>query len=247
MINKMRELITKENFDFMCYTNRHLIKGEIKGVATDLHGYCACDMRRYDKPLDEALGEAGILTVYPYYGPFAWSNTTTIAEIDRTVELAYEINGLDKDKVPFVITGHSMGGLTGLAYSYYTEHNPVACAVDCPVTDLIRLIEMRPDIYRSMITAFAHYDMPLEEAMKSVSPAHLVGKLPRISYLITAGTADTDVDYTQHCAKFVPQMREAGYDMSYHLEEGMKHCDMPDHVFKIFCDFVIKQVEDNRK
>lgn len=239
-------IITKENYNCMCYTNRDLIKGEIKGVATQFHGYCGTDYRRSPKRFDEILAENGIVTLYPFYGPFAWSNDTAIKTIDRLIQLTYEINNISPENTPLVITGASMGGMTALAYTYYSAFNPIACAVDCPVTNLKKIIEMRKDIYRAMVTAFGHYNCTMDEAMASVSPIELAPKMPKIPYYLIAGTNDCEVEYTEHCMKYVPRMRELGFDIEFKLVDGMEHCCMSEANEDIFCNFIIKNIEENR-
>lgn len=243
----LKDLITKQNYSLLCFSNKDYIKGEIKGVATAFHGYCSFETHSEPKILEAELADRGILTVYPYYGPWAWANKTAMETIDRLIELTYEINCLDYDKVPLVINGKSMGGMTALAYTHYTKFKVAGCAADCPVTDLVKLIEMRPEIYRAMITAFAHYSCSLEEAMKSVSPIEFINEMPYIPYYIVQGDSDCEVECHTHSMTYVPMLRKAGRDVTFRLVHDMQHCEMPENEFGLFCDFIEKCIAENRK
>lgn len=236
--------VTADNMDLLCYTNAALIKGEIKGVATYFHGFGYGSMKSEPERYDEYLAEHGILTVFPFYDPWAWGNRASMDLCDRVIDLVYEKHGLS-DSVPLVITGESMGGLTALAYTVYSKRRAVACAVNCPVADLEKM-NMRRDILRGLCAAYASENTSLEEAIRRASPVELVDRYPVIPYYIIQGGMDDELsEQVRAGALLVPKMKARGLDVEYVYVPGMVHCHIPMHEYDAYYAFVKEQVEKN--
>ena len=92
--------------------------------------------------------------------------------------------GLPKS-LPTVAMGGSMGGLCALVYTRYARNTPVACVVNCPVCDLPFHYTERPDLPRTLYSAFMEDGADtLEEALRAHSPLHLAAELPDIPYTL---------------------------------------------------------------
>ena len=246
MNNFYQNAVTLDNMSLLCYTNAALIKGEIKGVATYFHGFGYGSMKGEPERYDEYLAENGILTMFPFYDPWAWGNKSAMDLCDRLIDLVYEKHGLSDD-VPLVITGESMGGLTALAYNVYSKRRAVACAANCPVADLAKMNERR-DILRGLGAAYASEYDTLEEAIAAVSPVELVDKMPDIPYYVIQGGRDDELnDSVRAGALLIPKMQKRGLDVKYVFVPDMVHCHMPMHDYDAYYEFVKEQVEKNVK
>lgn len=244
---KYYDIITPENLQLFAHTNAELIKGEIRGVCTRFHGYGGSDTHLPQDDFDRYFAKRGILTVYPYYGPWAWASDTTLAFIDRVIEVLCELHGLDGD-TPLVIHGQSMGGMTSLTYTHHVGKNgsPLrlcGCAADCPVTDLITLPYTRRDIYSSLVCAYGHYDCELEEAISSASPAAHIADMPRIPYYIVQGVEDGSVDPLTQAQVYVPALKGEGHEVIYKYIPGMQHCSLSPEELLCYYEFIVGAIE----
>lgn len=241
--------INAETIDRFAHTNAGLIKGAVKGVVTRFHGYGGCNTSLPIDSLDEYFAEHGILSFYPFYGPWAWASDACLAMIDRIIDILCEIHGLDGN-TPLVIHGQSMGGMTSLLYTRHAAvyGNPlklVGCAADCPVCDLDVLWKTRQDIFSSLVAAYGHYDCSFDEAVRRTNPLALVCDMPDIPYYIVQGELDGEFDPLEQSGVFVPELKKYAADVYYEFVPGMAHCSMTQEIASRYFDFIVRTIERN--
>nr|MDD6335427.1 hypothetical protein [bacterium] len=227
------------NLNLFAYTNIALCEGPIRGIALDFHGLGRGGM--LDTPPYEArlYGKKGVLYISPYDNPWSWMNDVAVRTVDAILDAAHAAYSLAQN-LPIVSTGDSMGGLGALIFTRYSRHPIAACAADCPVCDLPLHWGERPDLPRTLYSAFGHYPMPLERALETASPLHQAAALPRIPYHIVHGTADQSVSKAAHSDKLVARMRQMGFDLVYDEVAGMQHCDLTGEPQQRYHAFVIR-------
>jgi len=202
----MEKIITYETLRNFAYCNDHLIHGEVKGIMLGFMGLNANSMYSNDGGDAREWAERGIIYVIPYCNPWSWMNRQTVALTDEIIAVLCQHYHLGRD-VKVVSTGVSMGGLSALVYCAYAEIVPVACVVNCPVCDLPYHFTERPDLPRTLYSAFSEYACTLDDAMRSCSPLHLVDRMPDIPYTIFHCGNDLAVNLQQHSARFVEKMK----------------------------------------
>ena len=204
----MEKLITYENLRNFAYSNDHLIKGEIKGIVLYFMGLGNAGMRDVDFGDAKDYAEEGVIYVIPYTNPWCWMNRSAVSLVDEIVEVLCEKYALGKD-ARIVSTGLSMGGLCALTYCAYAKITPVASVTNCPVCDLPYHFTERPDLPRTLYSAFFEYEGTIDQALRSASPVHLAaaGKMPKIPYTILHCTEDAAVNMEKHSKTFVEAMR----------------------------------------
>lgn len=236
-----RRTVTPDNLSLYCHSNMYYLKEPIRGILINFHGLNFTRLVPADD-VDPQFIEAanrGILYLYPYDGAWSWMNFEAIRLVDELVDAVWERYSLP-ESTPIVTMGGSMGGLSCLIYSRYAKRTPIACAPNCPVCDLPFHYTERPDLPRTMYSAFAHYSCGMEEALKLHSPLHQAVNMPMIPYLLVHGEADEAVNIDAHAVPFVEKMQETGHDITYIAVPGMTHCDL-DHdpaVKKRYFDFI---------
>lgn len=203
----MEKIITYENLRNFAYSNDHLIKGEIKGIIVSFFGLGGMYMHADD--LGDAIeyAEKGIIYVITYYNPWSWMNRQAVAFTDEIVAVLIEKYNLSDNDVKIVSIGSSMGGLSALVYCAYSKITPCACVANCPVCDLPYHFTERPDLPRTLYSAFGEYDGDIESAMRTCSPIHLVDKMPDINYTIYHCDRDKAVNIEKHSKRFVNAMK----------------------------------------
>ena len=127
--------------------------------------------------------------------------------------------------IPFVVSGGSMGGLTALNYLVYGKRKAMACALNCPVTDMHRAFHDRVRMRRAILSAQILEESDLEEITKHDSPYHFADRLPRIPYLFIYGSKDeyfmgTQMPHTKE------KLDQCALDYTLTVHEGMDHCDL---------------------
>jgi len=220
----MEKIITYETLRNFSYSNDQLIKCEIKGIVLNFYGLG--DMTIHNTDPGDALeyAEKGIIYVIPYYNPWSWMNKQAVAYTDEIVSVLCEKYGLDSS-VKIVSTGGSMGGLSALVYCAYAKITPCACVANCPVCDLPYHFTERPDLPRTLYSAFGEYDGDMQSALRSCSPLHLVEKMPNISYTVFHCDEDKSVNLEQHSKRFVEAMRES-HQITFNTVPLRGHCDL---------------------
>ena len=220
-----------------CWDNESYVKGAIRGVVVTFAGL---NNRYRDEAgmLDIALGEAGMLVISPYYGPWSWMNRAARAFVDELLDAVYREYSLS-DSVPLVSSGGSMGGCAALLYCRYGAKPPVACAALYPVCDTVSHFGERPDLPPTFYHAFYGYPEPMEEILREHSPLHQAEKFPDIPYLVVHGDADDRVNKAIHSDRMVSELRRLDRRVEYVEVPGMGHGrNVPMSVYQKRLDFI---------
>lgn len=238
----MEKLITFDNLRQFCYCNDRICKRPIRGLVLFFPGMNTAKMYDGENENGERFAERGILYVIPYQNPWAWQTEQNMAFAEEILDVLFRTYDLP-DNLPIVSAGQSMGGLGALAYMVYAKRTPVACAAFCPVCDLPYHYTERPDLPRTLYSAFYHYDGSLEEALRSVSPCHLVEQMPEeADYYVFHGERDVTVSRARHSEQFVEAMREK-HRITYHIVPGMGHTDWTDEMFERYNAYIVESIE----
>lgn len=220
----MEKIITYETLRNFAYSNDRLIKGKIKGIVLNFYGLGNATIHNADPGDALEYAQQNVLYVIPYYNPWAWMNRQAVRYTDEIVSVLCEKYGLDSS-VKIVSTGGSMGGLSALVYCAYAKITPCACVTNCPVCDLVYHFTERPDLPRTLYSAFGEYEGGVKEALRSCSPLHLIGKLPNIPYTIFHCDRDQAVNLEKHSKRFVEAMQPTR-QISLHVVPLRGHCDL---------------------
>lgn len=221
----MEKLITYPTLRNFAYSNDKICQKPIRGIALSFFGLGGKEMFAEDTELGLFLAEKGIILIIPYTNPWSWMNKQAVAYTDELIDVIMEEYGLPED-LPIVSTGGSMGGQSALVYTAYAKRTPKACVANCPVCDLPYHFTERPDLPRTLYSAFGQYDCSLEEALQSASPLHLAeaGKMPDVKYTIYHCTEDKAVNKEMHSDRFVVAMH---YGVNYFAVPDRGQCDLP--------------------
>lgn len=232
-------MITYENLRNFCYSNDQLIQGAIRGICLNFFGLGNTSMFWEDSERAVAYAAEGIVYVQPYLNPWAWMNRQAVETTDKIIDVLAAHYGLDD--VAVCSTGGSMGGMSCLVFARYSKHRIVACVANCPVCDTPYHLTERPDLPRTMYSAY--YDCEdFDQALRDHSPLHLVPTLPRIPYHIFHCEADQAVNIDIHSARFVAAMREAGFEITYDTVPEAGHCKLTPEMIEKFDGFVIAEL-----
>lgn len=216
--------INADNLYDFAFLNEDTLVYPIKKLCVSFHGYT--DGTMFEKSPQEAkmLGEQGIAWVFPYYSVWAWMSKSSCEFVEQVLDAVYERLHLSDD-IPFVVSGGSMGGLTALNYLVYGKRKAMACALNCPATDMYRGFHDRVRMRRAILSAHILEDGDLDDITKKYSPYYFADRLPNIPYLFIYGSRDIYFTGTQ-----MPRMKEKldEYALNYTLtvHEGMDHCDL---------------------
>ncbi len=223
--HKMKKIITFETIRNFCYVNDTVCTKPIRGIVLNFFGLGGVSMFEEDTPEGKRFGEKGILYVTPYNNPWAWMNSQAVAYTDEIIDVLMARFGLSGD-TPIVSSGGSMGGLSALVYTQKAKYTPILCVANCPVCDLPYHYTERPDLPRTLYSAFYHEEGTLENAMKTASPYHLAEKMPHISYVVFHCTEDQAVNKEKHSDRFVEKMIQTSHTVEYRSVDGRGHCDL---------------------
>ena len=221
----MEKIINYQNLRNFTYSNDKSIKGEIKGIVLNFVGLNG--IKIYNNDPGEALefAEKGIIYLTPYYNPWCWMNRQAVSYVDEIIEVLCGQYALNKTMVKIVSTGGSMGGLSALVYCAYAKITPCSCVTNCPVCDLLYHFTERPDLPRTLYSAFGEYEGTMEDALQSASPLHLVSKMPNIPYTIFHCEQDMSVNLEKHSERFVAEMKKE-HQIMLELVPWRGHCDL---------------------
>ena len=233
----MEQIIRADNVPLFAYLNEKALRGKVRAVAVEFMGLGST--RRFDEDTERGvrLGEKGVLLVIPCLNPWNWMNAQAVEETDAILRAACERLELSPD-TPLVSTGGSMGGLCALVYTRYAAVRPVACVANCPVCDLPYHFTERPDLPRTLVSAFACCgDMAaLDAAMRSRSPLHLAqaGEMPAdVRYTLFHCEEDQAVNKAMHSDRFVRAM-ESIAPVEYIAVPGRGHCDLTEEMTGLY-------------
>ena len=231
-----------ENLRSFCYVNDHLCKKPIKGIVISFFGLGQMAMYQNDFTQGEFYAEKGILYVVPYHNPWAWMNHQAVAYTDEIIDVLMEKYHLNKT-IPIVSTGGSMGGQSALVYTAKAKYTPVACVANCPVCDVVYHYTEREDLPRTLYSSLFHESGTMEDALKSISPLHLIDKMPKVKYHIFHCDKDMDVNMDAHSKKFVSELCKRRYDFTFDVVEGRGHCDLTLKMQRKFAENIINAIE----
>ena len=221
----MEKMITYETLRYFAYCNDAICTRPIKGIVMNFWGMGSTGILTEDTEDAVFYGEKGILYLIPYYNPWAFCNRQTVAYIEEILDVVFHHFSFSSD-FPMVLTGNSMGGLTALACTVLCKYTPIACLANCPACDMADHIYDRADLPHALYSAFGTYDGTLEEAMLTVSPLHLIPKMPDIPYYVFCGMEDKIVDKKKHSDAFVREMKKS-HQITYYEIPEMGHCNLP--------------------
>ena len=221
----VEKIITIDNLRNFAYYNDKICKTSVRGIVLSFFGLGGSSMFSDETDMGRAYAKEGVLFLVPYYNPWAWMNRQTVDYVDELVDLLFEAYGLRED-LPIVSTGGSMGGLSALVYTAYAKRTPVSCVASCPVCDLPYHFTERPDLPRTLYSAFGGYSGSFEDALRSASPLHLVDKMPEsTAYYLFHCEADKAVNKELHSDRFVEAMRQR-HNVTYYSVPDRGHCDL---------------------
>ena len=209
----MERLIFPHNLFRFAAVRDEGLRHPVRGVLLSFHGLGYQEMNPPASDFDRECASLGLLPVFPYYGTWSWMNSTAVNMVDQIVRTVYEAYEIDPS-APLISSGGSMGGLASLIYTRYAGKInsdaivPAACLADSPVCDLVYHYTERDDLPRTLFSAFGHYPIPFEEALKTASPLHQVDSMPDVPYLIVHGTADMAVNKERHSDRLVPLLKK---------------------------------------
>lgn len=236
----MEKIITIENFRSFAYCNHEICVRPIKGIVVYFYGLGGQFLFDEDTQEGKMYAEKGILYLVPYQNPWAWMNRQTVALTDELLDVLLAALELP-ETLPIVSTGKSMGGLSALVYTAYAKRTPAACVTNCPVCDLPYHFTERPDLPRTLYSAFHTYEGTMEEALRSASPLHLVDQLPEIPYTIFHCEEDQAVNQKIHSDRFVEQLRQS-HRVDYYSVPGRGHCDLTEEMWQKYHDCAIQTI-----
>ena len=228
-------LITYETLRSFAYVNDRIVTHPIRGIALKFFGLNGRDN----------YAERGILYVVPYNNPWAWMNRQAVDYTDEILDVLirrYEL----PESIPIASTGGSMGGMSALIYSRYAKRTPAVCIANCPVCDMPYHYTERPDLPRTLYSAFFHEvraGRSIEEILKTVSPLHLAEEMPDIPYYLFHCGADKAVNKEQHSDRFVNAMEQAKKSITYHVIPDRGHCDIGDDMKALFLEYAVREIE----
>ena len=217
----MNKIINWDNIRDFAYVNSDVCTQPVRGIVLWFLGLGVTDREDGESQNGILCGKRGILTVLPYYNPWSWMNDQAAAYVNEILDVIYDHYSLPDD-LPLISTGVSMGGLASIAYMVKAKRTPTACIANCPVCDLPTHYSEQADIPCSLYSAFGQYDIPFDEAIRTVSPLHLVNRLPDVPYTVFHGDADSCV-FKNHSDRFVAAIRQAGRDITYIEIPGGEH------------------------
>lgn len=238
----MEKLINYGNLRSFAYVNDVVCQKPIKGIVISFFGLGGMAMYDNDIAEGEFYAEKGILYVVPYNNPWAWMNKQAVAYTDEIIDVLIEKYELSKN-IPIVSTGGSMGGQSALVYTAYSKRTPVSCVANCPVCDVVYHITERKDLPRTLYSSVFNESGTLEDALKSISPLHLIDKMPKIRYHIFHCNEDKAVNIDAHSEKFVAEMKIRNYDLTYDVVAGRGHCELTLEMKRKFDEYVIKSFD----
>ena len=236
--------INKNTITLYANTNEEFLKTPVKGVIVELPGLgggsClggGIERCSYEADFAIECGEKGVLVAYMFPGPWSWGNRGVARMTDAVVRAVADKYSLGDD-FPLCVCGGSMGGEGAFNFVCDSNLKITACASACPASDVSECMETCDDHPRTVISAIASYDMPLDEAIDSISPIKRVSEFTNIPYYVCSD----GVDYycpSETCDKLVDMMRERGLNVIYRQQPGRLHGEFTPEVWKEIHEFLL--------
>lgn len=246
-----RAFINPDTIDLYCNTNAHLLTAPPIAFVLEFPGLgggsClggSMEIAPYNGPLSGVLAEHGILQIYTFPGPWSWMNRGAVRMINALVDAIREKYGLT-EKASWAVMGGSMGGMGALIYA--ASHNgdpartPTACLAHCPCVDLLDRIYCHPDVPRTLFRAVADYEMPIGEALGTLSPLNRLEDMPHIPYHIINDLADELFPFAQMDG-YVERLRGLGHEVTYHRLENCRHGELTGEEWEFISAFLLKSL-----
>ena len=201
--------------------------------------------KMYDTdPADaKEYAEQGIIFVVPYYNPWCWMNAQAVDYVDEIVGTLTDNYGLGKN-AKVVSTGGSMGGIGALNFTKNSRHNVVGCMAACPCYDILgeyNSFAANPSFPRTYVSAVYTYDMPLADALKSITPCENIEAMPKVPYYIVCNENDECFD-DDGMKKFAKDMEDAGHTVTFKFLPDTKHGEFTDEERVSYQSFIIDTV-----
>ncbi len=239
----MEKIMTYETLRSFAYVNDAVVKQPIRGIVIAFFGLGNQTRHATDIVEGEYYGEKGILYVYPYNNPWNWMNKQGVDYTDEIMDVLFAHYNLPEN-TPIVSTGGSMGGQSALTYMPYAKRTPVACVVNCPVCDSVFHFTERDDLPRTFYSAVYGCEGTLEDGLKTISPLHLVDKMPDVKYHVFHCTEDKAVNIDSHSRKFVAAMQAAGKDITFDTVPDRGHCALPLAMKQLYAKYIVDAIEN---
>ena len=236
----MEKIITYDTLRSFAYSNDKICTGPIRGITVSFFGLGGASMFSDDTAEGKFFAEHNIVYIIPYANPWAWMNRQTAAYTDEIIDVLIRHNNLP-DNIPIVSTGGSMGGQSALVYMVYAARTPAACVANCPVCDLPFHFTERPDLPRTLYSAFGTYEGTLQDALESASPFHLTDRMPDSAYYIFHCEADLAVNKQKHSDRFVEKMAEK-HNITYFAVPERGHCDLTPEMRQKYNDAIVSSI-----
>ncbi|MDO5310560.1 MAG: prolyl oligopeptidase family serine peptidase [Clostridia bacterium] len=237
-MDKIISCVDLRNF---AYVNDRICKMPVKGIVIEFFGLNGSAMYEEDTEEGRFYAENGILFVIPYTNPWSWMNRQAVLYTDEIIDVIIEKFGLDGN-IPIVSTGGSMGGQSALVYSVYAKRTPVCCTANCPVCDLPFHFTERPDLPRTLYSAFFYEDGSVNDVLQTASPIHLAPKMPPIEYHIFHCGEDRAVNISKHSEKFVDEMKKHGQNITFDVVPGRGHCELTEETRGLYREYILKSI-----
>lgn len=234
----MEKIINYENLRKFAYSSDKICKKPIRGIVLEFIGLGGRTMLEEDPAAAVEYAEKGLVFVVPYHNPWAWMNRQTVDYVDEIIDVLMNYYQLPEN-LPIISTGGSMGGLSALVYTAYARRTPVACVANCPVCNLPYHYTERPDLPRTLYSAFGTYEGTMEQALQSASPVHLVDRMPDVAYYIFHCEQDLSVNKQKHSDVFVKKM-SADHQVEYYGVPDRGHCDLNDEMRQLYAACITK-------
>ena len=236
----MEKIITYDTLRSFAYSNDKLCTGPIRGIAISFFGLGGATMFGEDTNEGKFFAEHNIIYLIPYTNPWAWMNRQTAAYTDEIIDILIRQYDLPND-IPIVSTGGSMGGQSALVYMVYAARTPAACVANCPVCDLPFHFTERPDLPRTLYSAFGTYEGTLQEALESASPYHLTDKMPDSAYYIFHCEEDLAVNKSKHSDRFVKKLEEK-LTVTYYAVPERGHCNLTPEMWQTYNEAILTSI-----
>lgn len=239
----MDKFINKDTIELYARTNEALINTKVTGIIVEFPGLGgnSClgglmDMGTYDDEFAVKCAQSGIVLAYMFCGPWSWMNKGAVKMTDAVVDAIKDKYGLAPE-LPIAVCGGSMGGLGALIYSVDTKHTIAACGAACPCCDVPDRFHCKDSFARTFIRAVADYDMPMEEALKTISPMHRLGDMRKIPYFLV-NCCDDEVFPEAQLDEYVDKLKANGHSVEYRKMPGKKHGEFIPEIKAEFKDFL---------
>jgi len=166
-------------------------------------------------------------------------NRGAVRICDLIVDALRTKYGLGDDS-PLIVSGGSMGGLGALIYAADSRHRVTGCVSACPRIDASPTAFTQPWQLRGIVSAIAAYDMPLEDALHTISPRHRLKDMPSIPYFIVCDEEDELMD-PDAMTEYAEDLRKAtASEVIFHRLPHCKHGEFTPEVRAELTEFIIR-------